>query len=177
MPVIIEGISIVTRAEAIASKMTGGEQAFFSLIPNQTFCADNELTRVGFMAPMDAEAFVHRLTAAGLVHLEDNVAVDIVVVDQLRGPVSQCAWIEFGHIAIDRARNQKIAVCRLTGSQSTTVVMPAGWTFEKSLSNSHKFVPLEEISKTMKFLRRENGLDVYLDPATGKETFVGRPDL
>lgn len=177
MPVIIEGISVVTRAAAIASKMAGGEQAFFSLIPNQTYCADNELTRVGFMAPMDAEAFVHRLTAAGLVHLRDGAAVDIVVVDQLKGPLSQCNWIEYGKIAIDRAGSQKIVVCRLAGSQSTTVVMPSGWTFEQSLSNSHKFVPLEEISKSMKFLRHENGLDVYLDLATGKETYVGRPGV
>ena len=175
MPVIIEGISIVTRADAIASKLAGGENGYWPLIPNQTYCADGELTRVGFMTPLDAEAFVRRLTGAGLVHLQNGAAVDIVVVDQLRGPLSPCSWVEYGQIALDAAGSQKVAVCRLKGSRSTSVVMPGGWTFEKSLSNSHKFVPMEQVGRSMKFLRHENGIDVYLDLATGEEKYVGRP--
>jgi hypothetical protein len=174
MPVIVEGISVVTRSDAIASKLQDGTKGFLAFVPNQTYCSDEELTRVGFMTPMDTEAFVRRLTSAGLIHLKDGAAIDIVVVDQLTGPLSSCSWIEYGQIAIDSARTQRVAVCRLKGSGSNRVVMPSGWTFEKSLSNSHKFVPTEQVATTMKFLRHENGVDVYLDLVTGKEKYVGR---
>jgi tetratricopeptide (TPR) repeat protein len=51
---------------------------------------------------------------------------------------------------------------------------PAGWSFERSLSNSHKFVPTEKVGESHKFLRTEDGVDVYLDLETGKEAYVGR---
>jgi len=171
MSVIVEGISVVTRTDAIASKLQGD---FLSLVPNQTYCTDNELTRVGFMTPMDTESFVRLLTSAGLIHLKDRAAIDIVVVDQLRGPLSLCSWIEYGQIALDSAGTQRVAVCRLKGSESNRVVMPSGWTFATSLSNSHKFVPTEQVSNTMKFIRSEDGVDVYLDLVTGEERYVGR---
>ena len=174
MPVIVEGISVVVRADAIASKLQGGMEEFLSFVPNQTYCADNELARVGFMTPMDTEAFVRRLTEAGLAHLQDRASVDIVVVDQLKGPLSQCSWVEYGRIALDSEGTQKVAVCRLRGSGSNRIVMPFGWTFAKSLSNSHTFVPTEQVSATMKFLRHEPGIDVYLDLVTGEEKYVGR---
>jgi hypothetical protein len=174
MPVIVEGISVVTRAQAIASKLRQGLKEFLSLVTNQTYCNDDELVRVGFMTPMDTESFVRGLTGAGLSHLKDRAAVDIVVVDQLRGPLSACSWIDYGQIALDSAGSQKVAICRLRGSKSDRLVMPAGWTFEKSLSNTHKFVPLEEVTTKMKFLRSESGVDVYMDLATGEEKYVGR---
>ena len=56
------------------------------------------------------------------------------------------------------------------------VVTPPGWEYDKSLSSSYGFVPNEHIEKGLKFLRHENGLDVYLNPLTGEEVFVGRTD-
>ena len=52
---------------------------------------------------------------------------------------------------------------------------PAGWRYEDSLSANFKFVANEEMNDKMKFLRREDGVDVYLDLSTGKEVFVARP--
>ena len=43
-----------------------------------------------------------------------------------------------------------------------------------SLSNSHRFVPTEKVEESLKFLRRENGVDVYVDLKTGEEAYVGR---
>ena len=51
---------------------------------------------------------------------------------------------------------------------------PDGWMPEASLSHGHKFVPAEDVSEKMEFLRRENDVDVYRDKVTGKEMFVGR---
>ena len=52
--------------------------------------------------------------------------------------------------------------------------MPDGWVYEGSLSQTFGFVPTENADKSLKFLRHENGLDVYYSELTGKEVFVGR---
>ena len=38
-------------------------------------------------------------------------------------------------------------------------------------------MPMSAIGDRMKFLRRENGVEVYLDLQTSKEVFVGRPQI
>jgi hypothetical protein len=37
--------------------------------------------------------------------------------------------------------------------------------------------PVANAETSLKFLRHQDGLDVYLDLSTGKEVFVGRPDV
>ena len=69
---------------------------------------------------------------------------------------------------------QRVAVCRLVGSQLTQVVTPPGWKFEGSLSSTFGFVPSEHAAKGMRYLRHEHGLDVYINPITCKEIYVGR---
>lgn len=44
------------------------------------------------------------------------------------------------------------------------------------MSSTYAFVPSEHVEKGMKYLRNENGLDVYLNPITGEEMYVGRID-
>jgi hypothetical protein len=53
MAVLIEAISVVIRADTLLKKFPGGWGAFKLIVPNQTLCADNEIVRVGFMAPQD----------------------------------------------------------------------------------------------------------------------------
>jgi len=173
MAILIEGISVVIRAEALLKKYRGGWNAFLAIVPNNTLCSDNELTRVGFMTPQDVGAFVNKLEQAGLEFLRSGNAVDLVVVDQLRGSTTPCNWIEFGHINMG-ANGNKVAACRLTGSQLMQIVTPDGWKYEGSLSASHGFVANEDVNKNLEFLRSENGVDVYLDKNTGKEVYVGR---
>ena len=55
MAVLIEAISVVVRADELLKKFPGGWDAFKSIVPNQTLCADNEIVRVGFMSPQDVE--------------------------------------------------------------------------------------------------------------------------
>ena len=171
MAVLIEAISVVIRTDALLKKYPGGWNAFMKIVPNSTLCSDNELARVGFMTPQDVGAFVARLEQAGLVFLRSEKAVDLAIVDQLRGPTTPCDWLEFGHIEMGPG---KVAACRLAGSQSTEILTPDGWKYEGSLSASHGFVPTEGIRKDLTYLRTENGIDVYLDKASGKEVYVGR---
>ena len=173
MAVLIEGISVVIRAEVLLKKFPDGWDGFKKIVPNESLCADNEVVRVGFMTPQDVESFVKKLERNGLVFLKDGQAVDLAVVDQIRGPTSRCDWLEFGHVDIGE-NEPKVAVCRLTGSKITEMVTPAEWEYEKSISSSFGFVPSEHADKWLKFLRHENGIDVYFNPLTGSEVYVGR---
>lgn len=174
MAVLIEGISVVVRVDRITNNFRGGIEAFKTVIPNQNFCADEELVRIGFMAPDDARGFVSKLEDMGLHFLNERKAIDIVVVDQLCGPTTDCDWAEFGHIARNSQPSQKIAVIRMAGSNIKQVAIPSWWEFEGSLSQSHGFVQTENLSKKYRFLRKEQGVEVYLDLETGQEKYIGR---
>ena len=174
MAVLIEAISIVVRVDRIVQKCKGGIEGFKLLLPNENYCADGELVRVGFMSPVDVKVFVEVLESNGLQFLVNREAQDLVVVDQRVGPSVECDWLVFGSSYLNDEPSQRISAAYLQGSGNKRIVMPPHWKYEGSLSQSSQFVPTEEVSKSVKFLRREGGLDVYLDLATGEERYVGR---
>jgi hypothetical protein len=49
MAVLVEALSVIVRREAIVRKDSGGWSAFVAAVSNETFCADSELVRVGFI--------------------------------------------------------------------------------------------------------------------------------
>ena len=173
MAVLIEGISVVIRRSAIMDKFPGGWEGFLSDVPNQTLCADDELARVGFMIPADAESYIKRLERFGLRYLVDGLAVDVVVADQQRGFAATCNWAEFGQVSLDEESGRRVAACQAKNSTLTTLVSPAGWQYQGSLSQTFGFVPSDHVDKSLKFLRHENGVDVYLNKLTGKEVYIG----
>ena len=174
MAVLIEAISLVIRGDALLAVFENDWQAFTRTVPNATLCADGELVRIGFMTPEDARHYVETLESRGLRYLEAGQAKDMVVVDQLRGPLVKCDWIDFGHINLDDAGEERIAACRLSGSTLQTLMKPDGWQFKSSLSRSYEFAPSAVANKGLKFLRHENGLNVYWSELSGREVFVGR---
>lgn len=174
MAVLVEGISVVMRADALLAAFEGDFEAFKHIVPNRTLCADGELVRVGFMTPADVQAFVETLAGYGLAYVRDGKARDLVVVDQLRGPMAPCDWIEFGHASSSNHPDQSVAGCRIVGSTVEDLVTPEGWEYETSLSASFAFVPDEHQDKSMTFLRHEDGFDVYRNEMTGQEMYVGR---
>ena len=174
MAVLAEGISVVIRADRLLQLFENDWDAFKAIVPNQTLCADNELVRVGFMVAADVKAFVDGLAAHGLIYVAEGAAQDLAVVDQMRGPLVRCDWIEFGQIELDGDPKQRVAACRLVGSTQSVVITPEGWSFEKSLSSSFGFVPNEQDGKSLTFLRHQDGMDVYHNRLTGKEVFIGR---
>jgi hypothetical protein len=172
--VLIEAISVVISADAIHQRYPGGWNAFVLAAPNHTLCSDNELARVGFMSPTDVETYISAHRQHNIVYEDQGTARDLVVIDQLRGPLLTCNWIEFGCVHVDNDPAKKIAVCRKRGSHSSQVFTPNGWKYEHSLSSSFGFVPLAEERKSLKFLRHENGVDIYLNELTNREVFIGR---
>ena len=172
MAVLIEGISVLVRRDAIQDRFPGGWDAFLAIVPNQTLCADEHLARVGFMVPSDVGAFVDQLLQNGLRFMENDTPRDIMVVDQVTGPTRQCSWIEFG--SVELGPQQRVAAARYAGDKSLTLECPDGWTFEAWASARMRAFSNDEASTRTRFLRHENGLDVYLEVDTGKELFVGR---
>lgn len=174
MAVLVEGISVVIRADALLAAFADDWERFKRTVPNRTLCADGELVRVGFMAPDDVRAYVEDLGSFGLAYIDDGKARDLVVVDQIRGPAAACDWIEFGHVNVDRDPNKTVAACRLKGSKENVLIQPEGWRFEESLSNSYGFVPTRDLAKSLNLLERDEGIDVYENGLTGKKAYVGR---
>lgn len=171
MAVLVEGISVVIRREAINARYPGGWERFVADAPNRTLCADPHLARVGFMVPDDVKGFIETLGRNAIAHHTANSSGDAVVVDQMSGPTSRCDWVEVGSVGI---HGGKVAVARLSGDQTNTVATPDGWKYEGSLSEKFTFVPTKGVPQALKFLRRENGVDVYLDLQTGREVYQGR---
>ena len=128
--------------------MDGGWERFKLLIPNSTFCHDDEVARVGFLDPQFVGDFIEKLESFGLRYLDEGVPIDMIVVDQQRGPVTECKWIEFTHLGIDGG---KVGAAWLWDKPrlgfgthmkaEMTIAMPAGWHFKESLSDNFQFVP------------------------------------
>ncbi|MEX2375437.1 MAG: hypothetical protein WD942_07600 [Dehalococcoidia bacterium] len=173
MAVLVEAISLVIRSDALLATFDDWH-AFKQTVPNATLCADGELVRIGFMTAEDVQHSVQALESRGLRYIEAGEARDMVVVDQFRGPVGKCDWVEFGRIALDNAGKQQVAACRLAGSRSNTLMKPDGWTYQESLSRSYGFSSRQSGKDGLRFLRHESGIDVYWNELTGKEVFVGR---
>jgi hypothetical protein len=170
MAVLCEAISVVVNAERALAAF-GSFEAFKQIVPNETLVADNELMRVGFMDPEDVKAFIDLLELKGLTYIRDGQAIDLVVVDQMRGTMVACEWIEFGKIPLSGG---DVSAARIKGSTSTQLFTPDGWQIEGSLSQTFGFVPNGRKDKALQFLRHERGLDVYFNALTGKEVYVGR---
>ena len=172
MPVLIEAISVIVRRDAIRDRFPGGWAAFKLIVPNQTLCLDVDIARVGFMSASDSKAFVETLERQGLRFLVEGKAQDIVVVDQIAGPTTECGWLEMGETPLPETGTIRIA--RLCGSTASGVDAPEGWKFAGSLSDKFMFVPMREVNESLTFLRNEDGTDIYLDRASGREVRVGR---
>jgi hypothetical protein len=179
MAVLVEGISVVIRRDAIAGKLDGGWQRFIGIVPNRTLCYDDFLARVGFMSPMDVENFCNHLVKMGLSLFENVHFADMAVVDQREGPTMPCDWLQFRHIEF-MDPPMKIASAAFippdeSGNQPEEggfrVSFPENWKYENSLSQEYQFTPLEEITARYQFLRHEKGIDVLLDRETGKVVY------
>lgn len=157
MAVLVEGISVIVRRDAVDATFAGGWHRFESLVANSTLCADDDIARVGFMSPTDVEAFIRLLEKGGLRFLRSGHAVDIAVVDQLRGATTPVDWLEFARLKLKDSENM-VAACWLFTDERAgfgihlpekrmIIATPLNWRYENSLSANFKFVPSEEMSE------------------------------
>lgn len=190
MAVLCEAYSVIVRLQSVDRYFPGGQDAFTRLVTHSTFCSDGALARIGFMTPDDIEEFIDALETHNLqfgphgdderVGIHGRPERDIVVVSQLHGPTTPCAWIDCFRMQISAngwvvgARLVTHGVPQVDPDGGVDLHTPEGWSYDRSISASMQFVSFEDMPGRMKFLRAEDGLDVYLDTETGKEMFVGR---
>ena len=174
MAVLVEGISVILKASSITSKFPGGWQGFKEAVPNNTLCADSEVVRVGFMSPEDVESFVRKMEEYGFSYQHEGEAEDLVVVDQIKGPMVPCDWIEFGKVDWQDDPQKKVVVCFMIGTKIDQVLTPDGWEYDRSLSKHFTFVPTNERYEKTVFIENRDGNEVHIDLATGKEVYRGR---
>lgn len=169
MAVLIEGISILVPNATLELKYEGGVDRYRRDAPNDSFCSDGLLTRVGFMTPAEVTEFVNALQARGLQFYLDGRFVDIAIVDQHHGSTSECEWLAL-------ARHPSgLAYGYLPGSDpSLLIAVPPNWSSHASLGADPGFVPAQKMAMEMLFLRSEAGCDIYLNRRTGREERVTR---
>jgi hypothetical protein len=189
MAVLAEALSVIVRTASISEKFAGGDEAFIRMIPNQTFCTDGDLYRVGFMTPDDVAEFVGDLARGGLTYLGiDGRAMDLVVVDMYQGILEETSWLEFARFpwgdhggevsAVWMVDPDDVGISGMCTPRNSSIHFPADWDYEKSLSNSRNgnFIANEDIDDRLRYLGHEEGLDVYEDRETGKRVYVGRTE-
>jgi hypothetical protein len=168
MAVLTDAISVLVRVRDIEEVYPGGLEAYISDAPNQTYCSDGLLSRVGFMNPADVQIFTERLRAAGL-RLDDSDASQVAIVDQMTGPTRNWTWVE------TTVFQRVIRVARLSGDDQDFFAAPDYWEPSYSLELAENFFPLEELGKTLhKAGFEEDGIDLYFDEIEGQIKFHGR---
>jgi hypothetical protein len=172
--VLIEGISVVIRVEAIVQSYKGGLEAFSQEVPNGTLRADGELASITFMTPEDARSYVSHLEKRGLRYRDKSGALDLVVVDQITGLCAPCDWVSFGSTHWNNEPDKPVAVCARNLELTQRTVVPNGWNFNNSLSARQRFIKSDNLPSNLKLIRREQNIDIYLDETTGVEYYVGR---
>jgi hypothetical protein len=132
MSVLVEAHSIVVRNDSLEARFPGGLVAYRDSVPNQTFCTDGSLTRVGFMAPADvAHWFESVLVEHGLgIDPSTGFSATTVVVDQMKGRTGPCDWISVAD------HRDGYRYCWLSGTDPGTFVAPGYWepSYSASLS-------------------------------------------
>jgi hypothetical protein len=95
MAIAMECFNTIVRKSVIAEKYPGG-LAQCKEDCGATFIEDEYLIRGGAMNWFDVERGIRHFEKFGIRYLDENGrAVDIVVVDMIRGPTTPCDWIEF----------------------------------------------------------------------------------
>ena len=166
MAIALEAFCIVVRISGL--EPLGGLEGFQALAINGTFCHDEDLARYSFMDRSDAVEFIGDLQLRGL-HASDDPSSNLVLVDSFDGNAQpHCDWFQM-------AEYKKSRIGWLTGSEPRTISAPQGWNPDAE-SRIYR-MSNEEAAKRLKFLRRENNVEVFLDTETGEELFVGRTGL
>ncbi len=168
MAVLIENNCIVFRLEAIRQKMRGGEGAFQARFGHMGCCTDGEIVRLSFIAPAEVENFAQLFEREGFIHMQGGKAVDFVVVNQLRGVMNECDWIEYGAVTGD---GNRVQAARLKGSSLKNLSAPLGWAFAFSQSDMHRKVEARDLPPGAEPVGDYEGTIVYRDPKQPARTF------
>ncbi|MAM70413.1 MAG: hypothetical protein CMP91_04615 [Gammaproteobacteria bacterium] len=147
MTVLVEGISVIIKLEAIERVIPDGWEGFRQYVPNFAWCKDDNIVRLAFLSPEEAKQFAEKLESLKLEHWGKEGAQDFVMVDQMHGIPTRCTWLEFGHVDLNHDPEKKVAACRLAGTKDDSIVTPENWKYENSLTKEYGLTPPEQQNK------------------------------
>ena len=179
MSVLAEALSVIVLCSSIEKKVRGGWSTFMAIVPNNTLCTDQEIARVGFMTAYDVHVFIGELEKLGLIYLENEVSVDDCVFDQFTGPWATVMWLMGGPATYDEVGGE-ITICALDKAGQFVLpafyelALPANWKYAQSMSSIRTNLSVDEFSERMKYIRTDNGMEVYLDDVDKTEVYIGR---
>jgi hypothetical protein len=166
MAIYCEAISVVVRKSTIVEKLHMQPYQLRARFPGGSYWEDENIVRFGFMAPQDAGLWIDALEDLGLTFVDegpiDTVAIDIVVVDQLKGPTCTCPWIQ----------SEIIDGYRWAWENGQTPGEHIGPPDMEE--RNFTFIP-QEVADGMAIMTEEIGTsDQTIDNETGKTTYIGR---
>jgi hypothetical protein len=136
MAVLVEGVCLLLRCEAVEKRYPGGVAALAEACTAEAVCADDDLMALTFEDSDAAEDYLAELEQLGFRHLYNDMAVDAVLADPHLGPVSPCGWAEYGQAEIDADPNKRVALCAMPGTDIGDLCVPKGWKYKGSLSEA-----------------------------------------
>jgi len=148
MTVLVEGVSVIIKLEAIERVVPDGFEGFRQYIPNYAWCKDAYIFRQAFLSKEDAKEFTDKLESLSLVHIGAEGAQDFALVDQMYGIANRCKWLEFGHVNLENDAKKRVAACQLRGTKTEGIITPEGWKFENSLTKEFGLNPVKQSSQT-----------------------------
>lgn len=177
MAVLVEGFSVIVRKEALERNFPGGLDAYQHQLPNETYCADEQLCRVGFMAQADAVAHARRLVSAGVQGPVDGPSPELAIVSAGHGHLIPCDWLELQVRWYPHGGQQVgVMVAKLPGEDVTQFIAPAGWR-----PTPMTLISREDLIATYELVKVErNGrgsVETFRHRQTGDLIYIGRPDV
>ena len=203
MAVLIEALNVIVKDEAFNGNPLN-KDLFFQNIPSKAFCSDGLIHRVGFMDPKYVGQYIEYLERElGLTFLDNkNNAKDIVVIDMLKGPTTNCDWIGFKRdkLFLERTEFEKYQedfsiawkldnyegdtenylVLNIKDNDLTTqfseygINFPHGWTPDRALYSSN-FSPNPK--DDLEEISRDEKIITYKKRSTGELMYVGIPEI
>jgi hypothetical protein len=177
MAILVEGFSVVVRKEAVERNCPGGLDAYHRQLPNQTYCHDDQLCRVGFMTEVEAMAHAARLVSSGLRGPVEGPSPDLAIVCAKAGHLIPCDWLELQVCWCKSDEHQVgVMVAKLPGEDVTQFAAPAGWR-----PVPMTLISAEDLKATYELVKEErNGggsVETYRHRQTGDLIYIGRADV
>ena len=173
MAVLVEAVCAIVRRDAIEERIAGRWATFANAVPTAAFCFDDELASVGFMAVADAETFLAHLQSLGLRVRSDSGDSDACLVEQLGRGGAPAPWLGTTRMSLDEIGGE-VTVAFLKGTSERRIVMPGGWKFQDSISQTPLDFMRADASR-LEFIRSQGNVEVYWDKEQQREVYVGRP--
>ena len=170
MSVLVEVFSIIIKRDIVQLRYPGGVDAYRLDCPTNTFCSDGILTRIGFMTLSDTEQYAAHLLDMGVLPKDDIALQEFAIMDQFDGHLTQSYWLNFAR------HPDGYSMCWPAGADPGQLAVPEGWNAAQSKSFRKPGDTAGPASK-VQYLRTDGRVAVFVDRETGKELYVGMPDL